>query len=214
LNIKKVLIFSGGGGPPPPPPPPAYELDNFQDLDVSGSDDRAALFASLNKGEGVTSGLKKVTADMQTHKNPSIRAGSTVPAKQAPTADSGPKAPSAAKPPKFVLEGKKWIVEYQVGQKSLVIDKTEMNQVVYMFGCKDSVINIKGKLNSIVVDSCIKTAVVFESLVSSVEFVNARDCQMQVCSALELRLRVKNCNLICCSVLIRVGDGQSPNYCN
>lgn len=146
------------------------------------SDDRAALFASLNKGEEVTAGLKRVTADMQTHKNPNLRAGSSVPGSakdgQASTPNRAPVA--AAKPPKFVLEGKKWIVENQVGQKALTIDKIEMNQVVYMFGCKDSVVSVKGKLNSIVVDSCVKTALVFDSLVSSVEFVNCRDCQMQV----------------------------------
>jgi len=162
---------------PPPPPPPAYELPDIQNMNVS--DDRAALFASLNKGEDVTSGLKRVTADMQTHKNPNLRAGSTVPAKEGSTPLKAPTT-VASKPPKFVLEGKKWIVEYQVGQKALSIDKVEMNQVVYMFGCKDSVITVKGKLNSIVIDSCVKTAVVFDSLVSSVEFVNCRDCQMQV----------------------------------
>lgn len=34
---------------------------------------RQALFAELNKGDAITSGLKKVTADMQTHKNPQLR---------------------------------------------------------------------------------------------------------------------------------------------
>jgi adenylyl cyclase-associated protein len=47
------------------------------DLAKGGStadkDGRQALFAALNKGEGITSGLKKVTADMQTHKNPNLR---------------------------------------------------------------------------------------------------------------------------------------------
>lgn len=37
------------------------------------STDRQALFAELNKGELITSTLKKVTADMQTHKNPTLR---------------------------------------------------------------------------------------------------------------------------------------------
>uniref|UniRef100_A0A914RFK6 Uncharacterized protein n=1 Tax=Parascaris equorum TaxID=6256 RepID=A0A914RFK6_PAREQ len=38
------------------------------------SADRAALFAEINKGEDITKGLRKVTADMQTHKNPALRA--------------------------------------------------------------------------------------------------------------------------------------------
>jgi len=32
-----------------------------------------ALFAEINKGGAITSGLKKVTPDMQTHKNPQLR---------------------------------------------------------------------------------------------------------------------------------------------
>jgi adenylyl cyclase-associated protein len=145
------------------------------------SDDRAALFEALNKGEGVTSGLKKVTADMQTHKNPNLRSGSTVPATvSGGSAASAPAKAPTAKPPKFGLDGKKWTVEHQIGRKDLKIEEVEMNQVVYMFGCKDTTLAIKGKLNSIVVDSCVKTAIVFDSLVSSVEFVNTRDCQMQV----------------------------------
>lgn len=167
------------GGPPPPPPPPAFEMPTLESLQVS--DDRAQLFAEISKGEDVTKGLKKVTADMQTHKNPNLRSAGTVPAKGNVPVTNGQhaKAP-VSKPAKFALEGKKWVVEYQVGQKELKIDGGEMNQVVYVFGCKDSTLQVKGKLNSIVVDSCVKSAIVFDSLVASVEFVNCRDCQMQV----------------------------------
>lgn len=35
--------------------------------------DRAALFAEINAGEEITKRLKKVTPDMQTHKNPALR---------------------------------------------------------------------------------------------------------------------------------------------
>jgi adenylyl cyclase-associated protein len=35
---------------------------------------RQALFNELNKGESVTGRLKKVTSEMQTHKNPELRA--------------------------------------------------------------------------------------------------------------------------------------------
>jgi adenylyl cyclase-associated protein len=155
---------------------------DFENLNVS--DERAALFAELNKGEDVTRGLKKVTADMQTHKNPNLRSTGPVPAgdKKLANGSSGTQLckASAAKTPKFALEGKKWVIEHQLGQKDLKIEKVELNQIVYLFGCKDSVIQIKGKLNAIVVDSCVKTAVVFDSLLASVEFVNSRDCQMQV----------------------------------
>lgn len=70
--------------------------------------------------------------------------------------------------------------EYQKGRKDLVIDQVEMNNVVYMFKCEDCVISVKGKLNSVVLDSCRKTALVFDSVVSSIEFVNCQSVQMQV----------------------------------
>ena len=38
----------------------------------------ASVFADLNRGSDVTRGLKKVDPSMQTHKNPGLRAGSTV----------------------------------------------------------------------------------------------------------------------------------------
>lgn len=162
--------MAGGptGGPQPPPPPPAFEMPDLSSMTVS--DERANLFAELNKGEDVTKGLKKVSAEMQTHKNPSLRASAVVPATGSSSVNgsSGPKAP-VSKPPKFALEGKKWVVEYQVGKRDLKIEDVEMNQVIYLFACKDSTITVKGKLNSIVVDSCVKSAIVFDSLVASVE---------------------------------------------
>jgi len=58
-------------------------------------------------------GLRKVTDDMKTHKNPSLR--EMPPAKPAPAAKPSvaakPQPPKpAAHPPKCVLESKKWIV--------------------------------------------------------------------------------------------------------
>uniref|UniRef100_A0A0A9VZ82 Adenylyl cyclase-associated protein 1 n=1 Tax=Lygus hesperus TaxID=30085 RepID=A0A0A9VZ82_LYGHE len=126
--------------------------------------------------------LKKVTSDMQTHKNPQLRSG---PAPfVAPTADHGkpaaPKAATTVKPPVFTRDGKKWLIEHQKGNKNLVVEGAEMNNVVYMFGCVDSTLTVKGKINSVFLDSCKKTSVLFDSLVSSVEFVNCQSVQMQV----------------------------------
>lgn len=66
----------------------------------------------------------------------------------------------------------------------MTIDNVEMNNVVYMFRCQDSTLTIKGKINSVVMDSCRKSSVVFDSLVSSIEFVNCQSVQMQVCIAI------------------------------
>jgi len=173
------------GGPPPPPPPIPKDL--FDDIKVvENKDDKArnALFDDLNKGDGVTAGLKKVTADMQTHKNPNLRGSSMVPAGAVKSSSPKPAAFKAAaapaKPPKFELEGKKWVVEYHKNNPSLVIEETETNQSVYMFKCEGSTIKVEGKVNNIIMDGCKKCAVVFNDCVSSCEFINCQSVQMQV----------------------------------
>ncbi len=74
------------GGAPPPPPPPAPPANLFDDLEMKENQEdqaRNKLFSDLNKGEDVTKGLKKVTDDMKTHKNPNLRASGAVPAGKA-----------------------------------------------------------------------------------------------------------------------------------
>ena len=60
-----------------------------------------------------TAGLKKVTNEMKTYKNPALKASSVVKAGDAPKPSSGPKAaagPVQKKPPVFQLQGKRWAV--------------------------------------------------------------------------------------------------------
>ncbi|CAG2110694.1 unnamed protein product [Medioppia subpectinata] len=166
------------GGPlPPPPPPPAGFFD-----EPGKGDDRSALFAALNKGEDVTRGLKKISADQQTHKNPSLRASGVVPDKPvvaAKPANLGPQKPAARLPPKMALEGKKWMIENQIGQKNLVIENCEMNQSINVYKCEDCVLTVKGKVNSITVDLSKKFSIVFQNIVSVVEFINSQKIQAQ-----------------------------------
>lgn len=125
-----------------------------EDSSTDGGGDeksRAQLFAELNKGEDVTRGLKKVTADMQTHKNPNLRSGpGPIPSAKpgiGPKPGSGPAAQfgkPADKPPRKELEGKKWMIEYQKNQTGIIIGETEMNQVVYVYKCEGSTIQVKG----------------------------------------------------------------------
>lgn len=149
-------------------------------------DERSALFAQINQGADITKGLKKVTADMQTHKNPGLRSG-PAPYKAPAAVSNGTKsvAPPAAaaavtKPPTFTRDGKKWLIEYQKNNHGLVVENAEMNNVVYMFRCEGSTLTINGKINSVVMDSCKKCSLVFDSLVASAEFVNCQSVQMQV----------------------------------
>lgn len=159
---------SGSAPPPPPPPPPAVAAP------AASGGGAAAVFAELNRGEEVTKGLRKVDKSEMTHKNPNLRASSVVPATnngaasaKRPTKPSKPAALSGKKPSKFALEGNKWTIvrrllpsthlipnllekqEYYENEPSLIVDNVEIGHVVYIYGCKNTTIQVKGKVNAI-----------------------------------------------------------------
>ncbi|KAI6173525.1 Adenylyl cyclase-associated protein [Aphelenchoides besseyi] len=190
---------AGGNVPLPPPPPPA---DFFKDTKpkVQSNEDaeasaKQALMADINKGLEITSRLKKVTADMQTHKNPSLRGQSTVPSHAgsgAKTTVAGANAtkPVVEKPPKTELQdGKTWIVvfeekEYHKGNREILIQVADMKQSVYVFRCENSIIQVKGKVNSITLDGCKKTGIVVDSLLSQVEVINSQSIKVETKGAM------------------------------
>ena len=117
------------GGPPPPPPPgpppPPIRFDEPKAAPASDQGVLGAVFSELNKGEAVTKGLRKVNADQMTHKNPSLRAGATVPTRSdsqssisslsrakspAPGKKPKPESMRTRKPPVKKLDGNKWII--------------------------------------------------------------------------------------------------------
>lgn len=147
------------------------------------------FLAELNRGEGVTSGLKKVDVSQMTHKNPNLRTTSVVSEKTAPERPVKPAklansthapTPASKKPAKTELDGTKWIVEYHEGNSAIVIDDTEINQTVQIFGCKNSVIQIKGKVNAINIVSCHKTSILFESVVSQLSVTSSPSFTVQI----------------------------------
>lgn len=114
---------SAGGPPPPPPPPPGpppkLELPEIpKRSSASPSSGIGAVFSELNKGSAVTQGLKHVSANEMTHKNPSLRAGATVPEEAvvsrgkspAPGKKPKPESMRTKKPPVKTLEGNKWLI--------------------------------------------------------------------------------------------------------
>lgn len=114
---------STGGAPPPPPPPPPPGPAPILDIQVqpAGPSPAApaggfgAVFSELNRGEDVTKGLRKVDRSEMTHKNPSLRAGSTVsdaPRSKSPVPGKKPKPESmrVKKPSRKVLEANKWTI--------------------------------------------------------------------------------------------------------
>ena len=174
-------------GCPPPPPP----LPNFAELLADDSakprqdaPSNEALFAQLNQGADITKNLRQVKDEQKTHKNPNLRAGVIVPS----TASSSVSVSSLKtktsnasiqKPSVMELVDKKWKVEYQAGRSDLLIDNTEIKQTVYVYQCRDCTITVKGKVNSILIDSCTKVGLLFDDVLSTVEFINSKSVQMQ-----------------------------------
>lgn len=164
----------GSGGPPaaPPPPPPGSLTESKPSDGSSGAPSKAALFSELNKGSAVTSGLKKVTADMKA-KNRSDRSG-LVKVKAKKPAAAGPKVGKTG------LVAGKWVVEGHVQNKEIVLeDGLKTNQAVLISQNQDCLIQVKGKVNSIIIDNCKKVGVIFQDVISTVEMVNCKSIQLQ-----------------------------------
>lgn len=113
-----------GGAPPPPPPPPGPAP--VLDIKTEGAAAAAAapaaagglgaVFSELNQGDAVTKGLRKVDKSQMTHKNPSLRANTSVPSgndrprSPAPGKKPKPESMRMKKPSKKELEGNKWTI--------------------------------------------------------------------------------------------------------
>ncbi|BFZ57310.1 suppressor of rasval19 [Savitreella phatthalungensis] len=178
---------AGGAGPPPPPPPPGSPPPPFlgDAAPASSGPDMNAVFADLNRGENVTSGLKKVDKSQMTHKNPALRATSVVsdksPAKQSTSAKAASATAKPARPARTELEGTKWFVEnYDSASTPIVLDGVELNHSVYVSNCKRSTLQIKGKFNALTLESCDKLGVVVDSLVSSIDLVKCKSFAIQI----------------------------------
>ncbi|XP_014801953.1 PREDICTED: adenylyl cyclase-associated protein 1 [Calidris pugnax] len=177
---------AGAAPPPPGPPPPPAPAPTSSSTDDSAS--RSALFAQINRGEGITSGLRHVSDDMKTHKNPAlknqggpVRSGPKPFTAPKPACNANPSQKTSPKAPALLeLEGKKWRVENQENATNLVISDTELKQVAYVFKCTNSTLQIKGKINSITLDNCKKLGLVFDDVVGIVEIINSRDVKVQV----------------------------------
>ncbi|KAH7637072.1 adenylate cyclase-associated protein-like protein [Dermatophagoides farinae] len=180
----KGNALNGANGPPPPPPPPSADFFNDNSTNsASGNpnDQHAALFASINKGTDITKGLRKVTSEQQTHKNSSLRQSSLVPDRKSDSIGQPTCGKNIRKLcPKLSLEGKKWTVENYFGRRDLVIDDTNMTQSINIYNCNESVLTVKGKVNLITVNECRKFSIIFDNVLSVLEFINCQRVQAQV----------------------------------
>lgn len=181
--------------PPPPPPPPPGLLDQMaaskgvsageggKSSDGSGGA-MAALFAEINKGTAVTSGLKKVTDDMKAKNRAAEERTGTVPAgavllKAAAPAPARASAGASAPARLECEQGRKWVVENFSGREDLVVADTEPKQTVYVYNCHRCTVQVRGKVNAITLDKCSKVGLLFDTVVSSCEVVNCTGVQVQ-----------------------------------
>ncbi|RLN19157.1 cyclase-associated protein 1-like [Panicum miliaceum] len=169
---------------PPPPAPPSAPLFTTEKSPKSSQPKKgmSAVFQEISS-KPVTAGLRKVTDDMKT-KNRADRSGvvsSTAAAPAAPEKTSRAGSFSfKSGPPKLELQmGRKWVVENQVGKKTLAIDDCDSRQSIYVYGCKDSVLQVNGKVNNITVDKCTKFGIVFKDVVAAFEVVNCNGVEVQ-----------------------------------
>jgi len=176
--------FSGASapasGPKPPPklPPPSTDAPTST-KSIHQPPPTAALFSELNKGDAVTSGLKKVTNDMKTKNRKAEEKSSLVKAADEKVIIEKEVKGQKTGTAKLALEGNKWAIEWQINNKAIEISDTEPRQTVYISKCTGSVIQIKGKINTIMIDDCKKVAVLFDNAISSVEIVNSRGVEVQ-----------------------------------
>ncbi|KAK2460602.1 hypothetical protein APHAL10511_007072 [Amanita phalloides] len=167
--------------PPPAPPPPAPLA-----AASSSTTSVAAVFADLNRGEEVTKGLRKVDRSEMTHKNPSLRAGGTVPPVtpsapgRKPIKPSKPQTLAGKKPSKCALEGGKWLIEYCENADPLTVDNVEISHIVNIYSCKNMIVTVKGKVNAVTLVNCTKTSVLVDSVVSSISVTRSPSFQLQV----------------------------------
>lgn len=139
----------------------------------------------------------QVTKDQQTwrkeYKKPD---GTTASTSSLPVDESSKKAVTKKKAPllgipifEYQERGFKWIVENQTSETAqkevssdgvITIEISDPKQQVYIYNCDGITVKVVGKFKSLVLDSCTKTAVVFETLISSTEMVNCKKIQLQV----------------------------------
>ncbi|KAL8631388.1 hypothetical protein Q9189_002898 [Teloschistes chrysophthalmus] len=205
---------SGGGPPPPPPPPPLPKFDNPPPAPPapngvsaarSSTADMGAVFDEISQGESVTSKLRKVDPSSQTHKNPALRAGSSVPAPpsgparsdsqnsrsggggRSPLPGRKPESMRTKRPPRKELEGNKWLVENYDGnpqEGGMLEIQASISHSILISRCNKLTIRVLGKANAISFDNCTQCSLVIDSLVSAVDVIRSPRFEMQVLGSL------------------------------
>jgi len=188
-NGTSATASLGGLVLPPPPPPPPSQFNalppppqvGVPNQSTSGGD-MGAVFDQLNRGESVTSGLRKVDKSEMTHKNPSLRTPAPVPTRSDSSSlrEQYATPPLKKKPPRKELEGSKWNIENYENETSPIEINAERHHSILISLCRATTVIVKGKANAISVDNCSRLDIVVDSLVSSIDVMNTANFRMQV----------------------------------
>ena len=193
---------SGGAPPPPPPPPPLPKFDTLPAANgaASSGSDMGAVFGQLSRGSDVTSGLRKVDTSQMTHKNPSLRTTSSVPARsdslkstsssatagrgKSPIPSRKPESLRTKKPARTVLESNKWYIENHDDPGKIIEIQASLSHSILITKCNKTTIRVYGKANAISVDSSSNVSLIVESLVSSIDVIKTAKFEIQVLGSL------------------------------
>lgn len=204
-----VKVPSAGGAPPPPPPPlPTFDapppppmLAGGVPSNKSNTADMGAVLDQISRGTDVTAHLKKVDPSQQTHKNPSLRGNSTVPARsdslnstssgttatgrgKSPVPHRKPESMRTKKPPRKTLESNKWLVENYDNPGEMVEIEASIQHSILITKCNKTTVRVYGKANAISVDSSSSVSLLIDSLVSAVDVIKTPRFEMQVIGTL------------------------------
>eukprot|EP00978_Attheya_sp_CCMP212_P022482 scaffold67114_cov47-Attheya_sp.AAC.1 len=154
----------------------------------------AGLFSELvgkrtEAGDSAATGLRKVSKDQQTWRKEFKGDGaapvvvSKAPNKAVPVAVVAATKPRGSPKVEYQTRGFKWVVENQTKDSNpnglVTLDIQDPKQQVYIYKCDGATIDVKGKVKSIVLDSCVKTNILFDSAISTCEFVNCKRMKAQ-----------------------------------
>lgn len=64
-----------------------------------------------------------------------------------------------------------------------MIDETALHHTVHLFGCKNSVVRVGGKINAVSMVNCKKTSLIVDTLVSSLSITSSPSFEVQITGA-------------------------------
>jgi len=166
-------------------------ISNKDKVQIAGSPDiMKELAAKQSKdGSSAATNLNKVSRDQQTwrkeFKKKETTATTTVKSSAVSVIEKSPSNKKLGKPIcQFQSHGSKWIIENQTKTSNpdgiCTVTTSDSKEQVYIYKCQNSTIQVKGKIKSVILDSCFKTNLVFDSAISSCEVINCERVQVQV----------------------------------